>query len=191
MAIKLSERILGETKTKRIYFGPERPADYKFGETDDRPFLDIEYRLHAMSHGRKKSLMSNVFSIQDKAKRIKGIQRTLEDANRPEQDREAAQSEMSRIMQDVQLLIPPLADYLGGIPDNDPPRPPAIVRWDLLDDQGQPMPITRDVINELDEEMISKIAWELLGDSSPGEAQGRGSSQQSAQQNQATSTVLA
>jgi hypothetical protein len=178
MGFKRSEYILQETKTKRIYFGDQK-ADYKYGEADNRRFLDITYRIHAMSHGRKQRLMSNVFSIQEKAKRIKEIQKVLEDKNRPAQDREAAQDETSRIMQDVQLLIPPLVDYLGGTPDSDPPRPPAIVSWDLLGDDNQPLAITRFEIEELDEEAISKIAWELLGDSSPGESNALGSSPQS------------
>lgn len=152
-------------------------------------FLDIDYRIKSMPYGKKKVLMDNVYSIQASSKRIRHLQKELEAPNLSEVERERAQDEVAQIMARVQSLVPPIVDYLVGSEDGK--QKPAIVKWDFLDN-GVPIPITRDSFNELlDEETISFIGWQLLGDTSVGEVKGGGYSTQSGQPNTDTSIVPA
>lgn len=162
------QELLEIIKTKRIEFpgSDGKPSD---------KFLDIDYRVKAMSHGRKKPLMDNVFSIQSSAVRAKKLSKDLENKSLSEVERERLQGEVGEIAHQIQSLVEPLVDYLAGTDKS----PAAIVKWDLLDDFDAPLPITREVITDLDEETISTIAWALLGDTSVGESNAPGSSQQS------------
>lgn len=175
MAIKKRE-LLEEIAHKRIDFlGPD-------GKPDGR-FLDIDYRRRAMPYGKKKALMDSALGIQGSVKRIETINKKLENKSLSDVERERFEAERHAILVEVNQLTEPLVDYLGGIENQGPDgqtvvvRPPAIVNWDLLGDDDQPVPINRAEIEDLDEATLSFIAWQLLNGADVGEAKGTNSQQ--------------
>lgn len=161
MGFKKSE-LLEEIKSKRIDFA-------------DGKFLLIDYRVRAMPYKKRKMLIDGALSVQSNLKRMKSIQKELENKSLSEVERERKEAEVTEISRQINNYNAPLVDYLGGTEDKK--RPPAIVKWDLLDDNDQPLPVTREEIEDFDEETLSFLAWQLLGGADVGEANGTPSQQ--------------
>lgn len=151
--------LLEEIKSKRI--------DFPSGQ-----FLLIDYRARVMPYRKRKLLMDSVLNIQSSGKRLKSIQKELENKSLGEVNRERLEDEIVGIMRMANEASGPLVDYLGGSkPDEARPRPPAIVKWDLTNN-GAVVPVNREEIEDLDPETLSFIAWELLNAGDVGEAKG-------------------
>lgn len=161
--MKKSE-LLEEIRHKRIEF--EGPDGKPNGKT-----LDIDYRVKAMPYGKKRRLMENAVNIQGSIKRLQAIGKALENKSLSEVEQERFEEERKSIMQQIGGFNEPLVEYLAG----NERRRPAIVSWDLLADDDSMIPITREEIEDLDEETISFIAWQLLSGTDSGEAQGTSS----------------
>lgn len=156
--MKKSE-LLEEVRHKKIEFqGPDGKPNGKC--------LDIDYRVKAMPYGKKRRLMENALSIQGRAKRLQAIAKLLDNKSASEVERERLETERSEIMQQIGTFNEPLVEYLAG----NERRQPAIVKWDLMADDETMIPITREEIEDLDEETISFIAWQLLSGADSGEA---------------------
>lgn len=157
MGFKKSE-LLEEIKHTRI--------DFPNGK-----FLDIDFRVRAMPYGKKAKLLETAFGAQGMSKRLTAIGKDLENRSLGEVERERLEAEQGTIRKTLAQFMHPLVDYLGGTSS----RPPAIAAWDLLGDNDEPLPVTREEIEDLDEETISFIAWQLLGATDVGEAKGASS----------------
>jgi hypothetical protein len=144
--------LLDETVSKRIDF-------------PDGKFLLIDYRKRVMPYGKKKALIDNALNIQANIKRLASIAKELENKSLSDVERERNEAESHSITSQINNWSVPLVDYLAGKDK----RPPAIVKWDLTGEDDQPLPITRDEIEDLDEQTISFIAWQLLNASDAGE----------------------
>jgi hypothetical protein len=157
--MKKSE-LLDEVRHKRIEF-----------ETDGKPngkTLDIDYRVKAMPYGKKRRLMENALNIQGSVKRLQAVGKALENKSLSEVEQERFEEERKTIMQQISGFNEPLVEYLAG----NERRLPALVNWDLLADDESVIPINREEIEDLDEETISFIAWQLLSGTDSGEATG-------------------
>jgi len=158
--MKKSE-LLEEVRHKKIEFqGPDGKPNGKS--------LNVDYRVKAMPYGKKRKLMENAMSIQGQSKRITAIGKLLENKSNSQVETERLEAERGEIMRQISEFNEPLVDYLAG---NDR-RLPALVTWDLQNDDESVIPITREEIEDLDEETISFVAWQLLSGANPGEAQG-------------------
>lgn len=151
MGFKKSE-LLEEIAHKRIDFSGDR-------------FLELDFRKRAMPYGKKKALIDSALSIQSSSKRINVIKKELENKSLSDVERERLEAESNQIAAQINNMLTPLVDYLAGTER----RPPAIVKWDLMGDDDQPLPINREEIEDLDDQTISFIAWQLLNASDVGE----------------------
>lgn len=156
--MKKSE-LLEEVRHKKIEFqGPDGKPNGKS--------LNVDYRVKAMPYGKKRRLMENAISIQGQSKRIAAIGKLLENKSNGQVETERLEAERGEIMRQISEFNEPLVDYLAG---NDR-RLPALVSWDLQNDDESVIPITREEIEDLDEETLSFIAWQLLSGADQGEA---------------------
>lgn len=161
--MKKSE-LLEEIRHKRIEF--KGPDDKPNGKS-----LNVDYRVKAMPYGKKRRLMENAMNIQGSVKRLQVISKELENKSLSDVQRERLEEEQKTLMQQISGFNEPLVEYLAG----NERRQPAIVHWDLMADDDTMIPITREEIEDLDEETISFIAWQLLSGADSGEAQGASS----------------
>jgi hypothetical protein len=131
--------------------------------------LNCEKRMKTMPYGQIKQLGAMARDTENKTSRIRQIDKELSNRSLSEVTRERLEKEKTELNASMADSVGPLVDYLVGTDL----QMPALVKWDLTDDDDIVLPLNREQMESLDPETISIIAADTIQAGRVGEANGQ------------------